>query len=388
MDEREFTNKEMGKLQWVDGGLGGMYYRFEPRKLPLNYTPSTKVLRQMTSTLLALGGLKALSMEFTKQEIFLLQHPFMLKEAQLSSEIEGTRSTIADIYKGKKIEEKNIEKREDNEEIENYRNALEFALKDKEGVISEKLIKTIHALLLKGVRGTDKNPGEYKKNQNGVGNREDTLDTARFVPAPPESTPPLMSNLVDFVNSSEYEALYKISITHYQFETIHPFRDGNGRLGRLLIILQLCREGILNHPLLYISEYFNRNRDTYTDLLFEVSSKGKIDEWFLFFLKSLEYQANQSLKLLDKLKKYKEFLQREIHKISQSPNIHLLIESLFKQPIFSVRDVMQPLRISQPSAWNLIQKLIEWKIVSEFSVVKNTKIYAAQGIIDIVEQKT
>lgn len=384
MDEREFTNKEMGKLQWV---AEGMYFRFEPQKLPLKYSPSIKVLRQMTKTSLALGGLKSLSEDFSRQEIFLLQHPFMIKEAQLSSEIEGTRSTIADVYKGKKIEEKNIEKREDNEEIDNYREALNFALKDKEGIINERLIKIIHTALLKGVRGKDKTPGEYKETQNGVGNREDTLDTARFVPASPESTPALMSNLMEFINSLDYEPLYKIALTHYQFESIHPFRDGNGRLGRLLIILQLCRENILHHPLLYISEYFNRNRDTYTDLLFGVSSKGNIDDWFFFFLKALEYQANQSLILLNKLREYKNFLQTEIHKISQSPNIHQLIESLFKQPIFTIGDVMEPLNITQPSAWNLVKKLKEWKIVKEIGVVKNKKVYSAYRIIDIVEGK-
>ncbi len=385
MDEREFTNKEVGKLQWVSDG---MYYRFEPKKLPLIYTPSIKVLRQMTNASLALGGLKSLSKEFSKQEIFLLQYPFMIKEAQLSSEIEGTRSTIADVYKGKKIEERNVEKRKDNEEIENYREALESALKDRDGIINERLIKIIHTILLKGVRGKDKTPGNYKQTQNGVGNREDTLDTAKFVPASPESTPELMSNLMEFVNSPDYEPLFKIAITHYQFETIHPFRDGNGRLGRLLIILQLCRENILHNPLLYVSEYFNRNRDTYTDLLFGVSSKGNIDEWFFFFLKALEYQANQSLVLLNKLKEYKNFLQKEIHKISQSPNIHLLIESLFKQPIFTIKDVMDPLNITQPAAWNLIQKLKEWKIVKELEIVKNKKVYSAYKIIEIIEGKS
>jgi Fic family protein len=384
MDEREFTNKDMGKLTWV---TNGMYYQFEPQKLPLKYSPSAKVLRQMTITSLALGGLKSLSKEFSKQEIFLLQYPFMIKEAQLSSEIEGTRSTIADVYKGKKIEEKNIEKRKDNEKIDNYREALEFALKDKDGIINERLIKIIHTILLKGVRGKDKTPGNYKETQNGVGNREDTLDTARFVPASPESTPELMSNLMEFINSPEYEPLFKIAISHYQFETIHPFRDGNGRLGRLLIILQLCREEILHHPLLYISEYFNRNRDTYTDLLFGASSKGNIDEWFFFFLKALEYQATQSLILLNKLRGYKTFLQTEIHKISQSPNIHLLIESLFKQPIFTIKDVMKPLEITQPSAWSLIQRLKEWGIVKELEVVKNKKVYSAYKIIEIVEGK-
>ena len=384
MDEREFTNKEMGKVEWV---TKGMYYRFEPAKLPYNYFPSVKIMRQLTQTVLALGGLKALSKEFSRNEVLLLQTPFFIKEAQLSSEIEGTRATITDIFKNKKIPETNSEKREDREEINNYREALNYSLKDKEGIINEILLKNIHRILLKGVRGRTKTPGEYKSEQNAIGNREDTWDTARFVPASPETTPELVDNIMDFINSADYEPLYKIAMTHYQFEAIHPFRDGNGRIGRLLIILQLCREGILSHPLLYISEYFNRNRDTYTDLLFGVSSKGNIEEWFLFFLKALEYQANQSLLLLENLKKYKKELQDYLHEISQSPNIHLLVESLFKQPIFTVSDVIKPLNISQPAAWSLLQKLKKEGIIRDFTVLKNKKFYEAHKIIQIIEGK-
>ena len=385
MDEREFINKEMGKTQWVQEG---MYYRFEPAKLPLKYVPSSKVLQQLTKTALALGGLKTLSKDFSRQEILLLQHPFLMKEAQLSSEMEGTRSTITEIYKEEKIKEENTEKRLDNEEIRNYRNALEYALREEDGIINEKMLKQIHKILLTGVRGENKFPGEYKSKQNAVGKREDTFDSARFVPASPEETPKLMENLVEFINSSDYEPLYKIAMAHYQFEATHPFRDGNGRIGRLLIMLQLCREEILSHPLLYISEYFNRNRDTYTDLLFEVSAKGNIEEWFFFFLKSLEYQASQSLILLTKLQNYKKELQEKMHKISQSPNIHLLVESLFKQPIFSIKDVENSLKITQPAAWNLLKKLKELDLIKEFATIKNKKIYIAHKIIGIVEGKS
>ncbi len=383
VDEKLFTNKNSGTLEWVQEG---MYYRFNPKKLPVTYIPSSKVLRQQTMTVLALGELKGLSQKFTRQEIKLLQFPFMIKEAQLSSWLEGTRSTITDVFKSKKIEEKDTEKRLDNEEINNYEIALNYGLTEQK-IISEDLIKLIHKILLKGVRGEDKDPGKYKEKQNAVGNRDDTLDSAKFVPASPELTPELMRNLIEFINSNEYEPLFKMAITHYQFEAIHPFRDGNGRLGRLLIILQLCRENILSHPVLYISEYFNRNRDTYTDSLFNVSSKGNIEAWIMFFLKALEYQANQSIKLLTRLQNYKLELQSKMHELSQSPNMHLLIDSLFRSPFISVKDVMKPLKITQPAAWSLLKKLKELGIIREAGMVKRTKLYIAQKIIEIIEGK-
>lgn len=384
MNEKLFENTETGKLHWIPEG---MYYQFEPKKLPFNYNPSFNVMRQLTKTLLALGELNGLSQKFSRQEIRLMQYPFMVKEATLSSEIEGTRSTITDVYKGKKIEETNIEKRLDNEEVNNYLRALEFALKKEDGKITEALLKEIHKMLLEGVRGSGKNPGEYKEVQNAVGNREDTLDSAKFVPASPKSTPELMNNLINFINSNDYDPLCKIAVSHYQLETIHPFRDGNGRLGRMLIMLQICREGILNYPLLYISEFFNRNRDTYTEGLFNVSSRGDLENWILFFLRALESQSKISLKLLNKIQEYKIELQEKMHELSQSPNMHLLIESLFKQPFISVRDIMKPLKISQPAAWNLLQKLSELDIIREVDVKKRSKIYVAHKIIDIIEGK-
>lgn len=347
MDERLFISQRAGKLVWVNEG---MYHKFEPNELPIEYMPSNVVGRQLTKTASTLGELRGRSKGFTTPEVRLFQHMFMVKEATLSSEIEGTRATIGDVLKGRKIEEANLERRLETEEINNYIKALEMALHN-DGVISEALLKKLHNTLLQGVRGASKTPGIYKTEQNAIGNREDTLDTAKFVPASPQTTPDLMANFVKFINTTDYEPLYKIAITHYQFEAIHPFRDGNGRLGRLISTVQICREKLLEYPLLYISEYFNRNRDTYTEKLFNVSARGEVEEWILFFLKALEYQANQSLDLLNKLTEYKSFLQETMHEVSKSPNMHLLIDLLFREPYFEINDIRRTLNISQPAAW-------------------------------------
>jgi Fic family protein len=380
MDERLFINKDYGNLIWESRGS---YYYYEPKKLPIAFKESLKLTKQAEKTVLALGELNGISHKFSEEEILLLRFPLMLKEATLSSEIEGTRSTIADMYKEEKIEEKDKEKKLDNQEVRNYSAALNYLLNNNQNGITEDIIKKAHKILLDGVRGVNKSPGEYKTNQNGIGNRLDTLDIAKFVPASPQTTPTLMKNLVDFMNSDEYSSLFKIAIAHYQFETIHPFRDGNGRVGRLLIMLQICKDGILSHPLLYISEYFNRNRDTYTETLFNVSSRGDVESWLLFFLKALEYQAKQTISLLKKLEEYKKEIHSKITTFSKSPNMHKLIEHIFQHPFINAKDVMVLLDISQPSAWELIKKLKNADILREEEATKEGKNYSAYKITNI-----
>jgi len=384
MKETEFTSKRTGKLVWESQGA---YYRFEPNSLPITINETPELSAQAQKTIAALARLDGLTLKFTKEEITLFQTPFMIKEAQLSSEIEGTRSTISDVYKEERIKELDPEKRLDNEEIRNYKNALIWAIQNLPEQFSEEYLKSIHKRLLEGVRGTDKEPGIYKQHQNAIGKRDDTLDTAKFVPSSPQTTPYLMKNLIDYNNQETLSALYKIGQIHYQFEAIHPFRDGNGRLGRMLIVLQLCKEKILQHPLLYISEYLTKNRDTYIELLYNTSAKGEIEKWLSFFLKALENQAKNSLELLKKIDAYKTELHDKVQIISQSPKMHLVVDFLFKQPFFTVNDIKKILETSQPTAWNLTNKLIKAGIVENIGTEGNTKVYLAKKIILLLEGK-
>jgi Fic family protein len=385
MNEAEFTSTKTGKLVWEQKGV---YYRFEPSQLPFEINETPQLSAQAQKTIAALARLDGLTLKFTQEEITLFQTPFMVKEAQLSSEIEGTRSTISDVYKEERITELNPEKRLDNEEIRNYKNALLWAIQNRPNNFSEDYIKTIHKKLLDGVRGQDKEPGTYKQSQNAIGKRDDTLDSAKFVPASTETTPYLMQNLIEYSNQDVLSSLYKIGQVHYQFEAIHPFRDGNGRLGRMLVVLQLCKENILQHPLLYISEYLTKNRDTYIDLLYKTSAQGTIEEWLQFFLKALEIQAIKSLELLKRIDAYKKELHEKCQHISQSPKMHLIIDLLFKQPFFTVKDIKDLLETSQPTAWNLINKLIKSGIVIEVANEKNAKVYLANRIIELLEGHT
>ena len=382
MNENEFISKRAGKLIWEPNGA---YYRFEANYLPLKFTENPELSAQAQKTIAALSKLEGLTIGHTKKEIILFQTPFMIKEAQLSSEIEGTRSTISDVLKEEKIEELDPERKLDNEEIRNYKKALIWAIEEMPKEFTEEFIKNIHKKLLEGVRGYEKEPGEYKKFQNGIGRREDTLDSAKFIPASPESTPKLMGNLIKYANKDALSNLYKIAIIHYQLEAIHPFRDGNGRLGRMFIVLELVKDKILTHPLLYISEYFTKNRETYIDLMYDVSSKGKIEEWIKFFLEALENQANKSLELLIKIKNYKQELYIKADILSNNSKIYKLINFLFEHPFINVKDIQDILKVSQPTAWKLTNKLIEHRIIKEVNTKSKKKIYVAYRVIDILE---
>ena len=386
MNEKDFANSKTGKVIWEQNG---MYFRFEPNILPFkDFTPSPALENALLNTALVLGRLDGMTQKLTPQEVHLLRMPFILKEATLSSEIEGTRSTLTDVYKDEKQKETDTQKALDNEEIRNYVKALEYGLNNLDKGITQETLKEMHKLLLQGVRGSDKNPGDYKTEQNAIGKRQDTLETAKFVPASPKETSYLMKNLIEFLNDDPPpNSLYKIAIMHYQFEAIHPFRDGNGRIGRLFIMLTLSKKAILSQPLLYISEYFNRNRSTYTDLLYDVSSKNKIEEWMIFFLKALEIQANSSLQLIRSLEKYKEELQNSMKEISESPKMHLLVDLIFKNPFITITDVSKKLELTIPWASNLVHKLEQKGVLKKITRKKSRKIFVAKKILDILEGK-
>jgi Fic family protein len=384
MEEKDFETSKTGRAIWKQNGP---YFRFEPNPLPFSgFIPSQAIGNALLNTALALGRLDGITQKLTAQEVHLLRLPFILKEATLSSEIEGTISTLTDIYKEEKQNETNTQKILDNEEIRNYVKALEYGLGNLDDGITEKVIKEMHKILLQGVRGSGKNPGEYKTEQNAIGKKLDTLETAKFVPASPKETSFLLKNLVDFLNNDfSSNAIYKIAIAHYQFEAIHAFRDGNGRIGRLLIILGLSKEKILTQPLLYLSEYFNRNRSTYTNLLYNVSSKNEIEEWMLFFLQALETQANSSLQLIQSLENYRQQLQESMKEASESPKMHLLVDVIFRNPFITITDVSEKLNLTITWSSNLVHKLEQKGILREITGKKSRKIFVAQKILDLLE---
>ena len=383
MDERLFKSERTGKLQWESNG---MYHRFEPKKLPFEIKDNQELTNKLMETAISIGRLDGISNKFNVKEMKLLITPFLFKEATISSEIEGTRATLSDVYKSEKETENNREKALDNQEIKNYINALKFGLnKPKEEILTEEFVKELHKMLLTGTRGEDKSPGKYKTDQNAIGKSTDTLQTAKFVPASPSSTRILMEDFVDFFNENSINPLYKSALLHYQFEAIHPFRDGNGRIGRLLIMIYLCKEGLLNQPLLYPSEYFKMKRDEYVDRLFETSAEGKVEAWILFFLTALNVQAKRSFYFANKLKDYKQELMNNLKEKNKSPHLFNVIDMLFENPYLRIRDIKTRAGISSPAAMRMANFLKSERVLFEFEKRERNKVFLATEILKILE---
>ncbi len=239
---------------------------------------------------------------------------------------------------------------------------------------------------MKGVRGDEKDPGKFKSHQNWIGSSNDIME-AKFVPCDPKSVPKLIENLVFYLNEyTKSTPVIKTSMMHYQFETIHPFRDGNGRIGRLLITLYLCKSGLLSQPLLYLSAYFDKNKAEYNERMFNVSSKGEVEEWLKFFLKGAKLQADDALERAVKLEKYHEECRVLLQKKSNSTKVLTILDHLFINPYIKVAEAAKFLDVYYPTAENNIRILIENGIIKELTGKKKDRIYCAPKISEILEK--
>ncbi len=358
-----------------------IYYAFEPVMLPLEIKYDEELVKLLSEASASVGNLSGLGHRLKNPHLLII--PYLKKEAVLSSKIEGTRTSLSEVF----LEEKETKKErgEDLEEVNNYIKALELGLKYiKEKEISIEMIKEIHSILLKGVRGQDKEPGKFKTVQNFIGSSN---NVATFIPASPETVPDLMQNLADYINTSEKSAgLIKAGVLHYQFEAIHPFRDGNGRMGRLLIILFLCKKNVLSQPLLYLSAYFEKNRNKYGDLLYNASSKGDIENWLKFFLHGVKTQADEASEKAMQLDRYHENCREKLEENTRSTKVLKVLDFLFKNPFIKITEIQKILRCYYPTAKNIMDILLRNEIVIEFSKdKKREKIFYAKRIGDILE---
>jgi len=313
----------------------------------------------------------------------------MTKEAVLSSRIEGTQATLEEVYRYE-AENKTSEldeKEKDVREIINYRKAMDFALTElKQRPISENLIKAMHRILLDSVRGENKDRGNLRRIQVYIGAPGVTIDKATYVPPPNTELPSLLSNLDRYLNSEdELDPLIQIGVAHYQFEAIHPFMDGNGRIGRLLIPLFLYQRKLLSYPLLYISEVFEEHREDYYNLLNRVSEKGEWEGWLYFFLMAIETQS-----LKTQLKVYKIFnLYNDLkNKIAAANSVYAinLLDIMFVNPFISFATIKGNLRnASNQTIYNLLAKFVKLGILTEEPGRKRNKIYIFRQFLDILK---
>lgn len=313
----------------------------------------------------------------------LLIRPFMRREAVLSSRIEGTQASVADLVLFEASPSK--PQAPDVREVANYMRAMDLGIKDdRELPLSLRLIRGLHKELMTGVRGAHLTPGEFRTSQNWIGPPGCTLNEARYVPPPPED----MLDALDVFEKHLHEGsdlppLLRVAIIHYQFESIHPFLDGNGRVGRLLISLLLHEWKLLSQPLLYLSAFFERRRGDYYDFLLSVSLNGDWEAWFVFFLTGIAEQSTDVIERARRLFLLRESYRSKLFNVRSSLPLKL-VDYLFEQPAVTAAQVRDLLDVSPRAARLNIAKLEEAGIVEEFTHRARNRIYVAPGILDLL----
>lgn len=360
-------------------------YSFVPHPLPPTITYHDAIVAALGRAMLALGRLDQVVRDLANP--YVLVRPFLRREAVTSSRIEGTRADIADLALFEATGIADQDRPDDVREVENYLKALEYAIaQPPERPVSLGLVRELHQLLLQGVRGDLLEPGQIRTQQNYIGAGGDRIEAARYVPPPPGDLLGLLSDLERFIaDESDIPPLVRIALVHYQFEAIHPFLDGNGRLGRLIVALLLQRWDLMEHPVVDLSAYVLKRRDAYTDGLLAVSQAGDWRGWIAFFLNAFEFQANdafrRSRRLLDLKQQYQAMLSREI----KTGKRERLVDHLFEHLTVDIRGAAQVLGVTYPSAQRLVGKLEEYGILEEATGRRRDRVWRARQIIAVLD---
>lgn len=332
-----------------------------------------------------LGKLDGISTNLPNRDIFISM--YVEKEAVVSSQIEGTQASLSDV-----LQKNNTEKRKETEEIVNYVHSLNYGIELMNKLpISIRYLKEIHKELLKGVRGESKNPGELRHSQNWIGPQGCNLTNATFIPPSVDKMIESLNDLELYMNNdSNVSSLIRIALIHYQFETIHPFLDGNGRLGRLLIILWLKYNNYLNYPLLYLSLYFKQNRMDYYSLLMDVRFKGKYEEWIKFFLKGIIEMSKNSIDAINKITLLKEETNSLINSLSfkNKDTYYNIMNYLYRHPYFNSNDLILEFKLTKPTVSKIIKELTNLNIIVPTSEKQRYVTYKFNKYVEILEHGT
>jgi len=338
------------------------------------YWTDTKINEQLEKASMKLGELNSFARLVPNVDMFIRTH--VLKEAVVSSRIEGTRTEMEEALLNKS--DVKPEKRNDWQEVNNYVDAMNTAIQQLQKLpLSNRLLRNAHKKLMYQVRGEYKNPGEFRKSQNWIGGA--TITDAVFIPPAFTEVPDLMSDLEKFLHNDDIAVphLVKIAIAHYQFETIHPFLDGNGRVGRLLITLYLVSGGILNKPLLYLSDFFEKHKSLYYDNLTRVREKNDLRQWLLFFLVAVEKTASKATLTLNQILVLKENIEKErIIKLGKKiKNAQKFLDYLYSSPVIQVKDVEKKLNLSKQATYNLVDDFVNLDILKEITDFNRNRIF-------------
>ncbi len=359
------------------------YQFYIPNQLPPSITWSASTVKALSAADMLLGQLAGVGKGFPNPHIFV--RPFVTQEAVLSSRIEGTQATLEDVlaaHAGATVQTDAT----DLKEVNNYIAALEYGIKRLKILpLSLRLITEMHGKLMIGVLGGHATPGEFRKSQNWIGIAGCALTTATYIPPSPDYLMECLGDFEKFIYNKTLPPLIQIALLHYQFEAIHPFLDGNGRVGRLLITLFLIERGLLPSPLLYPSAFFEATRREYYDRLLAVTQHGEWDNWLQYFLNGIARQAEDALTRASRINHLLETWRQQTAPLA-TPIPRKLIDQLTANPFITIKQAAEELNVSYTTIQRALAKLEDFKIVQEVSGAKRNRVYCAKQILAILEQ--
>ncbi|MBU1147355.1 MAG: Fic family protein [Candidatus Omnitrophica bacterium] len=384
MDIDKFKNSQAGKVMKTEKD----YWAFVPNSLPPLITYNKDIVGLLSEADRQLGNLSGVGALLPNP--YLLITPYAKREAVLSSKIEGTQTSLSDLFyfeAANKEGRQKEAKKTDVLEVINYVKAMNYGIKTlKKLPLCLRLIREIHKELMRGVRGERLTPGDFRRSQNWIGPSGCTLNEATYVPPPVHEMKEALGDLEKFLHDREsFPGLIQCALIHYQFEAIHPFLDGNGRIGRLLITLFLCEREYLVYPMLYLSAFFEKYRNEYYARLLAVSEKGEWEEWIKFFLRAVAAQAkdavDNSKAILNLLDKYRKIIQKQ----KGSTYTLKLLEEIFLNPFVTIPYVAKKLGTTYPTAKAAVERLKKVKILFEASEKQWGKVYCAKELLGLLE---
>ena len=379
----KLENNRAGQLKKMQSD----YQCFVPHNLKdIKLNINSEINALVNKAYLLLGRLDG--MAITLPDIDLFVSMYVQKEAVISSQIEGTQASLVDVLQ----KDKGKEKIKDTEEIVNYIKATHYAFKRLNKMpLCMRLIRETHAVLLSNVRGEEKMPGEFRRSQNWIGHADSTLKDASFIPPAPDEMDICLGDLERYIHEdSTISNLIKIALIHYQFETIHPFLDGNGRMGRLLIILYLREQGLIEYPVLYLSYFFKKNRNRYYELLNNIRIKGEFEEWIKFFIDGICEISEDAITSIQKIVELKNTDMKKIRELSGSniSNLLLIYDYLLQHPFLEAEDIKNLVGVSKPTANKLLENLMTIEIVELVEDKKRYRQYVYKKYVDILSEGT
>ncbi|MBE3063452.1 MAG: Fic family protein [Spirochaetes bacterium] len=378
----DIINGKSGKLMQTARG----YLAYIPNPLEPQIDLSLSIVKELSAADRALSELAGITRTLPNPHFLI--GPFLRREAVLSSRIEGTQASFSDLlfFEAARMREKEVP---DVHEVSNCVQALEYGLARLSTLpVSLRLMRESHQRLMAGVRGESQTPGEFRRSQNWIGPAGCSLSDATYVPPPVEEMHAALDGFEKYLHTpSEMPSLIRLALVHYQFEAIHPFLDGNGRVGRLLVTLLLCAEKLLPQPLLCLSSYFERYQDDYYRNLLAVSQKGAWEQWIRYFLKAVAIQSRDAIQRIDHLLTLRQEYRTRMQQGRASALLLRLIDELFAFPAITNPAICERMKITPRSAQLNIDKLVDRGMLQEATGRQRNRVYVATEIVDIIERQ-